>query len=262
MSAGTYVLAPTFYGSTASGGDLTIDSTSNGSKGEIILAPSGGNVGIGITAPAYLLDVRNSSGVGQVHVSGGGGDNGGYLLALPSGFWMGGNAHFNGTNWVAKATSASVISQGAGVVEFFTDSGLTTGNTYSPTVRMKVDTTGNVGIGTVTPNAKLDVNGAIRSADVTNAGTTIDFSTGNYQYTSAACGAMTLNNLKSGASYMLAVQGAAGGTCSFTAYTGVATGGLTVKAGTMSLVQTATKHAIFTFVVMGSFVYVASADGF
>ena len=73
---------------------------------------------------------------------------------------------------------------------------------------------------------------------------------------------MTLNNMKSGATYSLAVQGAAGGTCAFTAYSGVASGALTVKTGTVSLVQTASKHAIFTFLVMGTYVYVASIDAY
>lgn len=114
----------------------------------------------------------------------------------------------------------------------------------------------NLALGTTTPAATLDVNGAIKSVAVSNASTIIDFSTGNLQYTSASCGAMTLNNLKSGGSYQLAVQGAAGGTCSFTAT------GFTVKAAPISLIQSASTHLLVSFSVMGSFVYVAAISGY
>jgi hypothetical protein len=121
---------------------------------------------------------------------------------------------------------------------------------------------GNVGIGTTAPDASLDVNGAIKSTAVSNAGTTIDFSTGNLQYTSADCGSITLNNLKSGGVYNLAVQGTTGGTCLFTAYSDNGTTALTVKTGTTNMVQSAGVHTIFSFMVMGNYVYVMSADGF
>ena len=35
--------------------------------------------------------------------------------------------------------------------------------------RLRVDTSGNVGIGTATPSAKLDVNGSVRASGVINA---------------------------------------------------------------------------------------------
>jgi hypothetical protein len=124
------------------------------------------------------------------------------------------------------------------------------------------DSSGRVGIGTGTPTASLDVSGAIKSVAVSNSGTTVDFATGNLQYTSVSCGAITLNNMKSGATYTLAVQGAAGGTCAFTAYSGSGSGALTVKAGTVSLAQTVGKDVLFTFSVLGSVVYVTGVDGY
>jgi hypothetical protein len=131
-----------------------------------------------------------------------------------------------------------------------------------PLERMRVDQSGNVGIGISQPDTALAVNGAIRSVATANASATIDFSTGNLQYTSVSCGAITLNQLKSGAVYNLAVQGTAGGTCAFTAWSGTGTGALTVKAGPTSLVQMANKDVVFSFMVMGSTVYVTSIDGF
>jgi hypothetical protein len=138
----------------------------------------------------------------------------------------------------------------------------TTGKLVQNSTNVVIDDTGKLGVGTASPTATLDVNGAIKSATVSNAGASIDFATGNLQYTTAACGSIALNNMKSGASYTLGVQGAAGGTCAFTAYSGSGTGALTVKAGSVGLTQTAGKHALFTFLVMGSYVYVASIDGY
>ncbi|MCM2353015.1 MAG: hypothetical protein NDI63_05305 [Pseudobdellovibrio sp.] len=55
------VTTPFLYGSIASGGSLAIDSTSHGTKGNVIIAGNGGNVGIGVTNPSYRLHVRSPS---------------------------------------------------------------------------------------------------------------------------------------------------------------------------------------------------------
>ncbi|MEQ1878840.1 MAG: hypothetical protein ABL958_19530, partial [Bdellovibrionia bacterium] len=48
-------------GSTASGGDLTIDSTTNATKGDIALNPTGGLVAIGVASPSYELDIQGGT---------------------------------------------------------------------------------------------------------------------------------------------------------------------------------------------------------
>ena len=48
-------LHPYVYGSLVASGDLTLDSTFNATKGDVLINPSGGNVGIGTTSPAAGL---------------------------------------------------------------------------------------------------------------------------------------------------------------------------------------------------------------
>jgi hypothetical protein len=44
------ITSPIVYGSASASGSITVDSTSNGAKGNVLLAPSGGKVGIGTGA--------------------------------------------------------------------------------------------------------------------------------------------------------------------------------------------------------------------
>jgi hypothetical protein len=250
-----------------------------------------GNVGIGTASPASLLQINNGSVTAATITTAAG--------ALVSGDAAGAAASVGYRTSLLNSTAntsgylRSVRTAGTSFIgtELGTETNhgirFLTNGTTDTSERMRISNTGNVGIGSTSPQglldvngkltvlsggnvgigsaspgARLDVNGTIKTAATSNAGTTIDFSTGNLQYTSASCGAMTLNNMVSGATYTLAVQGAAGGTCSFTAYTGVGTGALTVKSGTVSLIQTASKHALFTFLVIGSNVYVASIDAY
>lgn len=115
---------------------------------------------------------------------------------------------------------------------------------------------GNVGIGINTPTSKFEVNGAATNTTAFNAaaGTTIDFSRSNLAYTTASAGAFTLSNIKDGGTYTLAVQGATSGTASFTA------SGFTFKSPNNGP-TTASKHTLYTFIVMGTTVYYYMTTG-
>lgn len=116
---------------------------------------------------------------------------------------------------------------------------------------------GNIGIGTSVPASKLEVNGASTNTVAYNAGSgrTIDYSQSNLAYTTATAGTFTLNNLKNGGTYSLAVRGATSGTSTFTAT------GFTVKYAN-NRATTAGTETVYTFLVMGTTVYVYMSTGF
>jgi hypothetical protein len=122
------------------------------------LAIRNGNVGIGTTGPLYKLDINGGSTASQVHISSGGADSGLYLTTVSdsSGYQTQGVA-FNGTNWIAKATTASIFGSSAGSINLYTDSGLTVGNSYTPTSRFTILNSGYVGIGTTSPQNLLNL---------------------------------------------------------------------------------------------------------
>ncbi len=62
LNVGTSTTTPTVYGSSAASGDLVLESTSNGTKGDVLVNPSGGSVGIGTASPSVRLDVKGASG--------------------------------------------------------------------------------------------------------------------------------------------------------------------------------------------------------
>jgi len=122
--------------------------------------PSSGNVGIGITTPIYLLDIRSTSS-NNLHVSGTGNDDGAYFgTNFSGGFWVG-NAMFNGTNWVAKANTSGIMDTYLGDFLFYSNTGLTVGSTFTPITLMKLTNTGNLGIGTTSPLNRLDIFGSM-----------------------------------------------------------------------------------------------------
>lgn len=66
ISTGSSVYTPLLTGGTTASQNLTLDSTTSVTKGKILMATGGGNVGIGTTNPTATLDVA-----GQIKISGG-----------------------------------------------------------------------------------------------------------------------------------------------------------------------------------------------
>jgi hypothetical protein len=61
MSAATSLTTPQIYGASTASGNISIDSTSNASKGSVLLAPTGGSVGIGTTTPSSILGISGQA---------------------------------------------------------------------------------------------------------------------------------------------------------------------------------------------------------
>jgi hypothetical protein len=118
-------------------------------ENKLVLQPNGGNVGIGTTSPAYKLDVN---GVGSFSNGfSGPSSETGYRLK----FYDNGGVH----NDVGIGLDGTA---GGGEQMWFNALGgfywgLGTGGT-----KMRLDSSGNVGIGTTSPAYKLDVAGAVR----------------------------------------------------------------------------------------------------
>jgi len=143
----------TAYGGTAAGEDLYLRSTANATKGNVIIADDGGNVGIGTTDPGAQLEIKvnrtsSTSAVALLlndNVSGGAQTDGVYK-SIRSHSGLAGSAvseirflQNDGTN--NNTGIAFATQQTAG--------GLTE--------RMRVDRNGNVGIGTTDPGAQLEI---------------------------------------------------------------------------------------------------------
>ena len=138
-------------GGTAAGDDLTLDSTANASKGFVLLNPTGGNVGIGLSMPTSRL-----------HVSG----TGFPLVTLDSsstqGTWLAlGNSSAGGRYWQLVSTGSA---NGEGPGKLLVGQGLMA-NTLT-TAPMTIQPTGEVGIGISSPEIRLHV---IGGTDVTGA---------------------------------------------------------------------------------------------
>ncbi|MFM2203887.1 MAG: hypothetical protein RLZZ605_851 [Bacteroidota bacterium] len=119
-----------------------------------------------------------------------------------------------------------------------------------------------VGIGTSSPISMLDVNGAVTNLVAYNASTNtaIDFTKSNMAYTSLSAGAFTLNGLKDGGTYTLAVQGGTSGICSFTGSNPSGTAFVFKSTNNGSTI--ATKQTLYTFLVMGTTIYFYMVAGF
>lgn len=124
--------------------------------------------------------------------------------------------------------------------------------------RLRITNTGNIGIGTTAPRAALEVSGTmLMKPAVSITASPINFLNGNLQYTTSDCGLFALHNMKDGGSYTFAVKGTSAATCSFTAFSDAGSTSLTVHLPADHGATTSGKHTLYTFLVMGSDVYVS-----
>ena len=152
-----------FDGSTLTTLNTAYTGTFTGGTGVVNLGSgqfykdASGNVGIGTSSP--------TSGYGLLQFAGGA--SGSIISTTDAGLNI---AQYNGEaylissatlntggSWTARATASSAVSPRAGFIAFTTNSGLTSGSVFSPTEQMRIDSSGNVGIGTSSPVTGLSV---------------------------------------------------------------------------------------------------------
>ena len=64
VTATSGMITPYIYGSTSSGGDLRIESTTHATKGDVLIAPGGGKVGVGTITPSEEMHLVNNTNAG------------------------------------------------------------------------------------------------------------------------------------------------------------------------------------------------------
>jgi len=148
----------TLSGNSTSGGNLKLDSTSNATKGYVLLNPTGGNVGIGTTTPAQILSLYNGSGNVYMGFTSNSttfgstiGLNGVSLQIMNSDPGFGSPIYFyNNASMALSLTSGNVTAPGTLTVQGAGNSSIA----------------GNVGIGTTAPGSILDIQRAVAGTEI------------------------------------------------------------------------------------------------
>jgi hypothetical protein len=142
-------------------GNLTLATA--GGNGHILLSPNGsGNVGIGTTSPSTKLAVEGGS-VSTVNVTG---SDVRYSFDIRT--LVGGAIGFN------NAASSNVYGAVTGSAYFGVAQSYPIVFTTAGTERMRIESGGNVGIGTTSPNSKLEVAGTAGTAIVSVNNTSVN----------------------------------------------------------------------------------------
>ena len=139
-----------------------IASSSNLGTTDRVTLLSTGQVGIGTITPGAKLDIKTSTApFTALKVSNYGSNvNALYAGAVDDAYlFFGSGFYYNSSKFRAPSTTAAITSYDSGVFRVFTDSGLTANTDYVPSERMRITSSGNVGIGTTNPADLLEIEG-------------------------------------------------------------------------------------------------------
>ena len=193
----------TLNGNSTASGNLTLDSTSDSTKGYVLLNPTSGNVGIGTTGPGYKLQV-----IGTTGFNGDSTWTSGSILTLPGAGYI----NLDGANYFGGGTYFRSTA-GANTNAFINGDGGASTNTYFSAIA------GNVGIGTTVPAAHLQIDGNLSAAAWTTDGIAFDSNAATYTDTStAAAGTVAVRTANSFGAPTLASTNAITVTDAFTLY--------------------------------------------
>jgi hypothetical protein len=145
---------------------------------------SSGNVGIGTSSPDTVLTVktRAAAGFAALKVEDYSDTSGVYTSSVTAGnfrFISGDSYYYNSGAFRSNNTTSAVVNMYNGELKFYTDSGLTANTNFFPTERMRIDSSGNVGIGTSSPQSKLNVYGSAGTAVLTLSDSTLGVNYGS-----------------------------------------------------------------------------------
>ena len=237
-------LKHTFQSAKADGADTTLVQPSNWNAEHTITAAAGkvlgrdtsgagvvqelpiavdtsGNVGIGTTSPGGRLDVRSANitvgsndALVQFRSTTAQAADVGASLQL-GGMYDGSNSL--GFAEVAGRKENSTSGNWSGYLQFSTRQ---FGGAFAE--RMRIDSAGNVGIGTSSPGGRLDLNGNFVSNITAVAASAIDCTSGNF-FTKTASGALTwtISNAPASRAYSFLLELTNGGTGTQTWFTGI-----------------------------------------
>lgn len=222
----------------------------------MLLQPAGGNVGIGTTSPANRLSVLGNSRFQPNTLNDGTGEP--VWVEIFGKAPTGVDTQSGGIKlgWYNTFGGIEVVRPGSATGVGLAFNYATTGGTTTEGFRLT--NAGRVGIGTTNPTSTLEVNGsATNTAAFNNGGsaTAIAFSMSNLAYTTLSPQLFALTGIKDGGTYTLAVQGPNQGTSTFMAP------GFTFRYVNNGP-SIANTHTLYTFIVMGTTVYVYTTIGF
>lgn len=126
--------------------------TASGTIGNSLIFDNGTNVGVGTSSPETTFQVGNGTGLKQFYVKGGGYD---LVLGAAGGNFLGYASQSIVAIFNTSATPLGISTNASQPIIFGTNA----------TERFRVTSTGNVGIGTTSPTAKLHVVGLPTYAD-------------------------------------------------------------------------------------------------
>ncbi len=245
------------FGVDSTGAPITFEV--NGSE-KMRVAP-GGNVGVGTASPDSLMHLKSTSAWSILKVQSAQVP----VIHLYSDQANGGMNR----NWSIVNNYSSI-----GGLEF--DVSTTEGGNPIGNTKMLITNSGNVGIGTTTPAAKLDVQGQVKTSMgtplVNPAGNAVDFATGNTQYvTFSSCpgNVLTVNlySMFEGSSYSIVIVAPSSCLVDFTGTTNAngGSGGTAVTAFKYPAGQKFSSTGnpmVYSFLRANNFVFVAQVVDF
>ena len=160
-----------------------------------------GCVGIGIAGPSANLDINATGGLGgwtgirlKTGTSSVQSLSMGQVVA-GNGAWIGMAQYNQGGYWQTEGTAAAVLNfESDGTFRISTNSGLTANTNYNITERLRITSTGNVGINTTTPNSVLHIEASNNTTNQFRVNSCDGLNAGVRSYTTCDCAGLIINH--------------------------------------------------------------------